>query len=160
MWWKTWFHLPHESCSIKIHCDTFSLQSLKQSRKCHRTQETQEDRKWRWANIFHNREPNQDQMLLELYSEGTLLQSNLTASRASQDIHCRLTALEPHLEMALGPITSPRCVSHTVRRHIPMRHIPMRHIPMATFTHGRHLPMAFTRCDAWFIRYLVNVAYG
>ena len=32
-----------------------------------------------------------------------------------------------------------------VRRHIPMRHIPMRHLPMATFTHGRHLPMAFTR---------------
>ena len=41
-----------------------------------------------------------------------------------------------------------RMVCQSVRRHIPMRHIPMRHLPMATFTHGRHLPMAFTRYDA------------
>ena len=40
------------------------------------------------------------------------------------------------------------------------RHILMPHIPMATFTHGRHLPIAFIRYDSWFIRYLINVAYG
>ena len=60
----------------------------------------------RISSISANR--NQDQMLLKLFSEGTSLQSNLIVSR---DIHCRLTALEPHLEMALGPTTSPRCVS-------------------------------------------------
>ena len=29
-----------------------------------------------------------------------------------------------------------------------------------TFTHRRHLPIASIRCDAGFIRYLINVAYG
>ena len=74
----------------------------------------------RISSISANR--NQDQMLLKLFSEGTLLQSNLTASRVNQDIHCRLTALEPHLEMALGPTTSPRCVSHiTTAGQVPKR---------------------------------------
>ena len=37
------------------------------------------------------------------------------------------------------------CTLKMVRRHMPMRHMPMRHIPMATFTHRRHLPIAFIR---------------